>query len=217
MPYKLSIPGWMPESELRILEQLAKAVPPGGEMVEVGPFCGRSSWCWSHSVGAGARVNCIDIWNPAEHPFSPPAEINSAESSQLPTDFGRAASRQQTAGTLENFRSFTQDCPNIVPIRGRSPTDFEDWPVESLDLVFLDGLHHNPGFAADLNFWYWRLVPGGIFCGDDCARTHPDVLWSVHDFCKDLSLMFVVTGRIWIVQRPPARTVSELFGLGRDS
>ena len=40
----------MPEPELKILERMARTIPACGAMVEVGPFCGRSSWCWSKSV-----------------------------------------------------------------------------------------------------------------------------------------------------------------------
>jgi hypothetical protein len=46
------------------------------------------------------------------------------------------------------------------------------------------------------------VKPGGILCGDDCARTHPDVLWTIDDFCKDRGIPFTVERRIWMVQRP---------------
>jgi predicted O-methyltransferase YrrM len=200
MPYNLAIPGWMPEPELRILERLARTIPEGGAMLEVGPFCGRSSWCWSKSVAAGVTITCVDIWDPAEHPYSPPSKEGT--DAPLDSDYGRIEDPKGHWGTLENFRRYTADCPNIVAIRGRSPDDFLDWPQDSLDLVFLDGLHHNPGFHADLCHWYWRVKPGGILCGDDCARSHPDVLWTVHDFAKDQEIPFVVDRRIWMLRRP---------------
>lgn len=200
MPYNLSIPGWMPESELKTLEQLAMTIPPGGRMVEVGPFLGRSSWCWAKSVDPSVTVTCLDIWNPAEHPFHPPATIG--QPGAINADFGVAEKLEYVVGTLENFRRYTGDCPNIETIQGASPYDFRHWK-DPLDLVFLDGVHHNPVFWDDLNFWFWKLKPGGVCCGDDCARTHPDVLWGVHDFAKNHGLTFFVTGRIWIMGRPP--------------
>ncbi len=55
------------------------------------------------------------------------------------------------------------------------------------------------------------MKPGGILCGDDCARTHPDVLWTIDDFCKDLGVPFTVERRIWMIRRPPgARSASAL-------
>jgi predicted O-methyltransferase YrrM len=199
MPYDLDIPGWMPEPELKILERLARAIPAGGAMLEVGPFCGRSSWCWSKSVDPSVSVTCVDIWDPAEHPYTPPTRDGDAVSGE---DFGRMSTADGNWGTRENFDHYTRDCHNITPRQGRSPDDFLDWPLRSLDLVFLDGLHHNPGFHADVCHWYERLKRGGVLCGDDCARTHPDVLWTVHDFCKDRDLAFAVERRIWMLRRP---------------
>ena len=164
MPYDLRIPGWMPETELKILELAARTIPPGGRMVEVGSFCGRSSWCWARSVDPSVQVTCLDIWNPTRHPFRPPARTDNP--ANIDADYGVAASEDLSVGTLANFERYTRDCPNITAIQGSSPYDFQDWR-EPLDLVFLDGLHNNPVFWDDLNFWFWKLKPGGLCCGDD--------------------------------------------------
>ena len=166
---------------------------------------GRSSWCWAKSADASVKVYCLDIWDPSEHPYSPPAVMGGLPAG---VDFGVVDEPSHAWGTLENFKRNTANCPNIVPIRGASPGDFAEWK-EPLDLVFLDGVHHNPVFWDDLNFWFWKLKPGGIFCGDDFARTHPDVLWGVHDFAKNHNLSFFVIGRIWIIIRPPHRNIIE--------
>jgi hypothetical protein len=209
MPYNLTIPGWMPESELKTLEQLAFTLPRNGRMVEVGPFCGRSSWCWSKSADPTVKVTCIDIWNPAEHPYHPPVVIGDAAA--VGPDFGMAEHVDQAVGSLENFRRYTSDCHNIDARQGASPRDFKDWN-EPLDLVFLDGVHHNPIFWEDLNFWFWKLRPGGICCGDDYGRSHPDVVYGVHDFAKNHGLTFFVQGRIWIIPRPPHKSfIPTLF------
>jgi predicted O-methyltransferase YrrM len=203
MPYNLDIPGWMPEPELKILERLARAIPAGGAMVEVGPFCGRSSWCWSKSVEPTATVTCIDIWDPVEHPYSPPSKTDQGVVAD--EDFGKTSRDRGNWGTRENFDYYTKDCHNITALRGRSPDDFQEWPMDSLDLVFLDGIHHNPGFHADVVHWFPRVRPGGMLCGDDCARTHPDVLWTIDDFCKELGIPFTVERRIWMIRRPADR------------
>ncbi len=202
MPYNLDIPGWMPEPELKILERLAREIPAGGSMVEVGPFCGRSSWCWSKSVAPTVSVTCIDIWDPVEHPYSPPAKVG--EEAVSGADYGKTSRDKGSWGTFENFQYYTKDCENITALKGRSPDDFRDWPTDSLDLVFLDGVHHNPVFHADVTHWFPRVKPGGMLCGDDCARTHPDVLWTIDDFCKELGIPFTVERRIWMVRRPKA-------------
>ena len=117
-------------------------------------------------------------------------------------DFGKTDRYQGNWGTRANFDHYTRDCHNITAVRGHSPEDFHDWPTASLDLVFLDGIHHNPGFRDDVMHWYPRLKPGGTLCGDDCARTHPDVLWTIDDFCKERNIPFTVERRIWMLKRP---------------
>src|SRR4051812_4871503 len=111
MPYDLDIPGWMPEPELRILERLARTIPAGGAMLEVGPFCGRSSWCWSKSVDPSVQVTCVDIWDPDEHPYTPPTLDGDAEAGE---DFGKMARAGANSGTRENFEFYTRDCHNIT-------------------------------------------------------------------------------------------------------
>jgi len=189
----------MPESELKTLEQLAYTVPEYGRILEVGPFCGRSSWCWAKSVDPTVRVTCLDIWSLSGHTYFPPAQIGGPGGYN---EFGFADTEERAKGTLENFEYYTRDCPNIEAIRGASPYDFKNW-TEPLDLVFLDGVHHNPGFWDDLNFWFWKVKPGGLCCGHDFARPHPDTVWGVQDFAKYHGLTFLVQGRIWVIPRPP--------------
>lgn len=199
MPYDLSIPGWMPERELKVIEDLATRVRQNGTIVEVGSFCGRSSWCWAKTVHPSVTVHCLDIWDIAQHPYHPPV---CGHPDSDPAKYGAALTPAEARGTFENFCRNTAGCPNIASHRGASPDDFLDWPRESADLVFLDGLHHNPGFHRDLWFWWERLRPGGIYCGDDYMRSHPDVIYTVRDMTAHCAIDFAVRGRIWIMQKP---------------
>jgi len=63
MAYNLSIPGQITERELWAIETLAKFVPPGGIIVEVGSFLGLSSCAWAKSVHPSVTVYCIDPWD----------------------------------------------------------------------------------------------------------------------------------------------------------
>lgn len=192
MPYDLAIPGWMPEAELQTIEAIARCVPVSTSIVEVGSFCGRSSYCWARSVLPSVVVNCVDMWNPQAHPYTPPARRQQPPGD----DYGVAESDYSAVGSIENFRMYTAACHNIITHQGRSPQGFSNWRRKFI-VVFLDATHHNPDFRDDLLFWHRWLMPNGLLCGDDCARTHPDVLWTVHDFCKEMGRTFVVKGRIW--------------------
>jgi hypothetical protein len=157
----------MPEPELKSLKRRARTIPAGGAMVKVGPFCGRSSWCWSKSVAQDVAITCIDIWDPQEHPFSPPSKVD--EDSPSSEDFGKTSRRDGANGSRENFVFYTRGCDNITAVKGRCPETFQGWPLDSLDLVFLDDVHHSPVFHADVCHWFASAKPGGMLCGDDCA------------------------------------------------
>ena len=199
MPYNLDIPGWMPEPELKLLERLARTIPPGGAMLEVGPFCGRSSWCWAKSVHPSVSVICVDIWDPVEHPYHPPAKTE--PTAVIETDYGKATSVQRALGTKENFDFYTRDCPNIVAIRGRSPDDFRAVPENRFDLVFLDEksstVHSTSGCVRAQSSPH--SIPPGFTRGYQCTTSR----------CKDLAVPFVVERRIWMIAKPPRHPLWE--------
>ena len=56
MPYNLRIPGRFTERELWAIEAMAKSVPPGGVVVEVGSYLGLSSYAWAKSVDPSVTV-----------------------------------------------------------------------------------------------------------------------------------------------------------------
>jgi len=62
MPYKTDILGWMVESELKVLETIAKQVPVNGNIVEVGSMFGRSAVCFAMSADPSVTINCIDYF-----------------------------------------------------------------------------------------------------------------------------------------------------------
>ena len=59
--YNLDIPGWATEEDLKVLEYFASEVPEGGLILEVGSFCGRSSYALAKSCHPSVRVVCIDL------------------------------------------------------------------------------------------------------------------------------------------------------------
>lgn len=196
MPYNLSIPGWMPKDHLEIVERLAAAVPLNGLIIEIGPFVGRTTWCLAHTAPT-SRVVSIDIWDPAQHPYYPPATIG-----DVPLDdFGCAPSVDRMQGTFDNFSANVTDCPNVIPIEAKSPDDVRELRPLNADLVFIDAVHHNPGFSDDINFWWGHVKSGGVMAGDDCAPTHPDVEVTLRAFSIQKNVEFETQGRIWMIHK----------------
>ncbi|KAF3361923.1 hypothetical protein PHSC3_001480 [Chlamydiales bacterium STE3] len=155
MPYREDIPGYMPKKDLEIIEALAGSIKENGLIVEVGSYFGRSSWVWAKSSPPHSTVYCIDPW----------PHLDSV--------------RGIFDVSLEDFKSYVQDCPNVVPIQGYSP--HIPWTEDLLvDLVFIDGNHFSPHVDNDLQFWSRMLKPTGILCGHDFnPLRYPDVCETV--------------------------------------
>jgi len=169
MPYNLDIPGWMTHRSLKIIEKWAKEIPPGGTMVEVGSFAGRSAWCWAKSVDPSVTVICIDRWEPAHY---------NPDTARRQEMFGK--SKERVECTIDTFRKTVADCPNIRAVKARSPyfPPAAEIP-DQVDGVFLDERHKNPDFHDNLQFWSQRLKPGGLLCGDDFHGNAKDVVSEV--------------------------------------
>src|SRR5262249_7336716 len=152
MPYDLTIPGWMSERNLKVIERIAQRVGEGGQIVEIGSFCGRSATAWARSAPA-ATVSCVDTWQ--------------LDFQHLGPDWRKHAQGDlaRYAGTAEKtFDEVTKNLCNVVPLKGRST---DDWKLALADVVFLDGDHAEATVSAELRHWSQRLAPGGLLCGDD--------------------------------------------------
>ncbi len=54
-------------------------------------------------------------------------------------------------------------------------------PDESLDMVFIDGLHTYEAVVEDIREWKPKLKDGGILAGDDYNRYYPGVVQAVDE------------------------------------
>jgi len=52
-------------------------------------------------------------------------------------------------------------------VRQESDVAVKMFPDNFFDFVYVDGNHHEPQISRDLNNWYPKVKPGGIFCGHD--------------------------------------------------
>jgi hypothetical protein len=185
----LSIPGQMPEKELKAIERLAVRVPPNGVVVEIGSLFGRSSYTWATSVPASANVYCIDPW----------------VREQWMIDFVETMIPDCPPLSFEAFQHYVGDLPNIIPIRAYSPQGVSDWS-RPVDIVFDDSNHTNPWFRNNLNFWSQHLRPGGILCGHDYCDDWPDVRSEVDGLAREWKTKVSVVGMLWWLEAPKRRS-----------
>ncbi len=179
----LQVPGRMEIDEMSFLAQLAKRVPHGGRIVEVGPFFGRSTTVMA-TANPGARITSIDTFENVDWTARYVAEYQG-----IP-HFGRRA-----------FNRYTRDFKNVDAIEGFSPDAAQGWS-KPVDLYFEDAIHGNPGLARNIAFWTARLRPGGIACGHDYTRRFPHVKQEVDALAASWGATVTVAGSLWAVRKP---------------
>jgi predicted O-methyltransferase YrrM len=164
MPYDLSIAGWTSEGDLREIEYLAAQVPPGGLIVEIGSFYGRTAYAWAKSCHPSTVVHCIDTW----HGWS-------ADKTGLSGNVPDGEVTCSIDGFLQNVGSL----PNIRYSVGISLDVIPSFAPKSIDLIFLDGDHTNPVLKFELAFCPKLLKDGGWLVGHDFSTKFPDVVTEV--------------------------------------
>ena len=185
MPYDVRIPGWMSETDLKVLEALAAEVPAHGAIVEIGCFVGRTTWCLARSAGADVRVHAVDTFNWLPEP-----------------GFAAMAGEgyDPALGAEALFDRYTAGCANVV--KHRSPSHPVDGIEGEVDLVFIDGNHESPTVDRDIAYWARRLSPGGVLAGDDFRpHQHPDVCRAVVAHAKTVGRPVTFAGgKLWFIR-----------------
>ena len=155
LPWQLHQYGLMQYDEKFLLIQLSRSLAPESVVVEVGSYLGASAAIMSHANPL-VDIHCFD-------PFED-ADLRQNDG------YGRAllasALGPDTPRSLESVQSLLQDYPRIQIHQGYSPWDFLDWTTP-VDLYFEDGMHQNPEFAANIDFWSSKIKVGGLMAIHD--------------------------------------------------
>jgi hypothetical protein len=137
------VEGWMSDGQARRLWECARAVPPGGQVVEIGSFRGRSAIVLAR---AGASVVAID---PHAGNDRGPQEIHGS------LDEGEA-DHQAFMANLR--RAGVADAVRHVRQPSQEALDAVSGPI---DLLYVDGAHRFGPARDDIARWGARVRPGG--------------------------------------------------------
>lgn len=180
------IPGQIGWDALLAMARLAKRVPENGVVVETGSLFGRSSFVWAKNVHPSVTVWCIDPWERVSW------IIDLVEKPQRPV----------MPFSIEAFRHYTRDCPNIRTIQGYSPAAVAGEWNQPVDLFFDDGDHDEPGLSRNRDFWTPWIKPGGFFSGDEYERPFQDCLKKTHELAIQWGVPIDRVGPFCWLQRP---------------
>ena len=140
------VEGWFSADQLARVAERASAVRPGGRIVEIGSFRGRSTIAIARSAPEGVEIVAIDPHagndrGPQElEGFAGEAEV---DSKVFLTNLERAGVRDR----VTYVRKFSHDALDDVP-----------GPV---DLLHIDGAHRYGPASDDIASWGAKVVPGG--------------------------------------------------------
>ena len=134
-----TVEGWLTPAEGELLFSLAAACPPGGTIVEIGSWKGKSTTWLAEGAGAstGTRIFAID-------PHEPYVADPQADS-------------------LRDFRANLERLgltARVTPIVARSEAAAVSFD-QPIDLLFIDGDHEAGPVAADVALWLPKVRAGG--------------------------------------------------------
>ncbi len=140
------VDGWMTDGQGRALIDAAAACPPGGRIVEIGSFRGRSTIVLASSADPTVEVIAID---PHAGNDRGPEEIEGFQD-EADEDHAVFVANLERAGVRErvrHIRACSDDALGEV-----------DGPI---DVLYIDGAHRYRPALADIQAWGERVVDGG--------------------------------------------------------
>ncbi|MEL6893922.1 MAG: class I SAM-dependent methyltransferase [Actinomycetota bacterium] len=140
------VDGWMTHAQGEALFEAARVCPPGGTIVEIGSFRGRSTIVLAAAADPAVRVVAID---PHAGNDRGPEELNGFEAAASDDHelFLANLRRAGVAERVEHLRIFSHDAHTSI--------DGE------IDVLYVDGAHRYHPALDDIRSWGDRVRPGG--------------------------------------------------------
>ncbi len=140
------VEGWMTPGQARKLWDCASAVKPGGRIVEIGSFRGRSTIVLARAMKPDVALIAID---PHAGNDRGPQELEGFEEHAAADYdvFGENLRRAGVADQVRHLRKFSSEAIDDVP----------PW----IDLLYIDGAHRFRPALDDIRSWSDKITPGG--------------------------------------------------------
>jgi hypothetical protein len=141
-----SVDGWLSDAQASRLWDAAQRVAPGGLIVEIGSFRGRSTIILALASDAATTIVAIDPHGGGDRG---PNEIAPDQ----------ARGEQDNSAFRQNLRDAGVD-GRVRHVRAMSSTALGD-VASTIDLLYVDGAHRYAPARDDIGSWGARVPPGG--------------------------------------------------------
>ena len=143
------VPGYLYELEQLVLAYLASQVPEGGQILEIGAYCGKST----ATLLSGARgriIHTVDNWS-GDDPFLFAGHVTGEMVRK--SFFGRVQPAIDLGRVIVHEGDYQEVCPSMA--KG------------SYDLIFVDGPHEAEHGQPTIDIVLPLLKPGGTIAVHD--------------------------------------------------
>jgi predicted O-methyltransferase YrrM len=140
------VEGWLSDDQARVLWDRARSVPPGGQIVEIGSYRGRSAVVLARAAAGAASVVAIDPHagdDRGPQQIRGSAEEGDADNAAFVANLERAG----VAGSVRHVRRASAEALGEVD--------------GAIDLLYVDGAHRLGPARDDIVRWGDRVRPGG--------------------------------------------------------
>jgi len=185
-----TIEGWTTFQKL--YSEMVQKFPNGSKFVEVGSFKGKSAaYMAVEIVNSNKNIDfyCVDVW---EWSVPNTTDIN------LGVTF------------LNNMEPVKEYIKPIKDTSVNASLMFED---NSLDFIFIDAGHSYSDVKADIEAWYPKLKPTGVFAGHDYKSYWPGVVRAVNEFVKNTNVVLTCNNNnpsTWVIYDNTRKTLKRV-------
>ena len=168
-----------------IYADIARALPDGATIVEIGSWQGQSIiWLCQRlqDLGKSATVHCVDTWRGEQYQPEHLAIVEAHGGSMLNT-FRRNIEAAGVADMIQITIGDSAECA----------AKFEDGIA---DFIFVDAAHDYESVTKDLAAWYSKLKPNAIWAGHDYPWH--EVEKAVHEHADAHDYNVAGIGRCWV-------------------
>lgn len=195
MSFRSDIPGWLHPNEVSSIQRICKLVPVGKNILEIGPFAGRTTIVLAESC-PHSDIYTIDPWRKSDNPASLQGMPNYTGAPDV------------TANDAQDIfrREVLQVYPRVKPIRGEFPKDLPS-DLGNFGLIYWDTDSYSSSdsykLTRELFNAYRKVEIGGILAGHTFAWWMPNVVNVVRNLAMRMEedVILPPSGSIWYIRR----------------